>query len=222
MRTLRRATESDVPFLVRCIRAAETGKTTETTYERLFGLSSSELEGLLTEICEADIPGCELCYPNFWIAEEDQIPAGGLAAWVEATEGLPSSFLKGQLLAQAMGKQRFLAARPKLEALAGVDILRSPGYLQLDAIFVEESFRGKGVLEALVGHILAQYGEVPVAQILLVGGNDRALRAYTRLGFALKDQTQTDDRATAELLGGSGRLLLEKHLAVEGKDALQF
>jgi ribosomal protein S18 acetylase RimI-like enzyme len=214
--TFRPASEADVPFLVDCILLAEGAGAGPIAYQQLFGLDDHALRALLTDICEVELMGCELCYPNFYVAEVAGQPAAATAAWIESLDGIPSGTLKAQLLAQVLGAERFLAARPMLELLSTIDIPRTPGALQLDAIAVLDAYRGKGLLQHLLSHIEADFSARQPApehvQILLMRENLRALSAYEKAGYRVVTETHSDDPIIPTLVPGTGRLLLTKAL----------
>lgn len=203
-----------MPFLVDCILSAESSGQGSTTYERLFELSREELTEALAEICELDLVGLELCWPNFWVAEAADMYAGALAAWFEAADGTPSNLLKAQLWAQVLGAERFLAARGALLALQAVEIPRTAHALQLDAICVLPDFRGQGVLAALVQAAITdglQTGNDSfLAEILLLSNNDRACKAYEKLGFRKVNLLESSNPQVFSKLGATGRLQMQR------------
>jgi len=119
-------------------------------------------------------------------------------------------------LAQVLGAERFLAARPMLALLATIDIPRTPGALQLDAIAVLDAYRGQGLLQRLLSHIEADFSARQPApehvQILLMRENLRALSAYEKAGYRVATETNSDDPIIPTLVPGTGRMLLTKAL----------
>lgn len=217
---LRPAIQEDVFFLTEAIHAADSAGTGRVSFQRIFGLSNLQLRYLLADLADTDIVGNEYSYPNFWVLETPAgTPLAATAAWVEAADGLGSNLIKAQQLSYILGAERWQAARPKLAQLGAIDIPRQPGALQLDSIYVRPSVRGQGLLPILLSRVMkqvaGQYPEAEKAQILLLEGNERALAAYRKCGFAEVRRIHTDNPAVAALVAGTGRILMERPLRTE-------
>jgi GNAT superfamily N-acetyltransferase len=215
---LRSATAKDAPFLTTIICWAEAAGGIRTTYEALFELSRGELETMLQELVAEDIPGCELCFPAFVIAEHKGQAVAACAAWVEGDGNQASNFLKAQMLCYALGPSRWKAAARRMETLSKVELPRIAGSFQLDAFGVLPEYRGQGLVQDLIEGQLErnrQLGPQPthlLAQIQLVRGNAPAIRAYQKAGFEPSRERWTDDPGVHSILGSNGKLLLEKAL----------
>lgn len=213
--TFRVAQEADAPHLLEILCLAEASGGPFIPYARLFDLSAAEVRATLLELLEVDALGCELCWPNYWVAEVEGQVAAGLAAWYEGAEGLPSAQLKGQLLAQALGRERLLAAKPRLALLGALDIPRVPGTLQLDAIAVLPTYRGHGLAAQLIGAVEAHHRALgyrgPVT-IQLMAENAAALRCYTQLGYTEAERRTASAPEVPTYVPGTTRLALVKGL----------
>lgn len=210
--SFRRATPDDVPFIVECLLASESSGTDVISYQRIFGLNEPDLRTFFVQLAEEEVEGNEFSYINYWIAHTHNTPIAGSAAWVEAAGGVASNTLKTQLLSYFLGVDRFLAAKSKLQKIAAIDIARAPGTLQLDSIAVRPSYRGQGVLQALIAHILhyfkVHHPTVVEAQILLMSENVSARRAYEKSGFVVQKSTHSKDPEVPRMVPGTGRILM--------------
>jgi translation initiation factor 4G len=213
--SFRRATPDDVPFIVECLLASESSGTDVISYQRIFGLSEPELRTFFVQLAGEEVSGNEFSYVNYWIAHSYNTPIAGTAAWIEAADGMASNTIKTQLLSYFLGAERFLAAKSKLEKVAAIDIERAPGTLQLDSIAVRPSYRGQGVLQALIAHVLhhfkTHHPKVNEAQILLMAENVSARRAYEKSGFVVQQSTRSKDPEVPKLVPGTGRILMGRH-----------
>jgi len=212
--TLRRAVESDLPFVVTAIEAAEScgieGR--PTTYEKLFSLSRQELELLLRAVLVEDTLGHQLTLKSFFVLESEARPVATCAAWVEAEDGVASGFKTAALLSQAVGRDRWIAAKQGIRALSQATPPRTHGTLQMESFFVHPESRGKGLTARLIADIRAWYRSqnvvLPGCEISLLAENTAALSAYRRAGFDVQCEIRANNPVFHELTGGSGFIQL--------------
>jgi len=213
---VRPARASDREFLIEAILEAEKSGSDRIPYCAIFSLDEAELRALLASILDEDFTGQELCISGFQIGEVEGKPAGAACGWVEGSGGMSSTLVKANLLQHFLDAERLAAARPHLERLAQLSLEREPGAIQLESIYVRPDQRGLG----LTGRILAEQirvlqAEAPgaeKAQIILMKGNDRALRAYRKLGFAVTRERHSEDPALTAILPGATKILMERTL----------
>lgn len=214
--TIRPATEADAPIVARLIELADRSGGDQLSHQGLFELTDAEAETLLLDLAATDLEGQELTYPTFLLIEQGGKIAGGLAAWVEGADGLPSSLIKGQLLAHLLGAQRVLAAKDRIALLAEIEVKRTEGALQLDSIAILPQYQGMGLLRPLVEAAILRCKEshpkVRHAEIHLVIENLRARTAYERLGFRASRETKSAHPKITDLISGTGFLLLTRDL----------
>jgi predicted GNAT family acetyltransferase len=213
----RRATAADLEFVTTAILEAERSGTAHTVYERLFDLTGEELETTVKSMLAEEIPGSELCCESFLLAlAADGSPAGAIATWIEAEEGAASNLVRAGLLQHTLGAERWAAARPRLALLREIDVEREAGALQIEAVYVADAHRGRGVTRDLVEHALAETRAhkpgVRKAQILSIEENESSLKAFTRAGFAITRRTRSSNPALRAIFPGAGRLLWERDL----------
>lgn len=217
--SLRRATLDDISFVTRAIIEAERSGTPRSMYERVFALDEAGLAELVTAMLREDLPGSELSCEAFLLALEGETKVGAIATWIEGESGQPSNMVRASLLGYAIGPDRWAAARPELERLAAVDIPRSPGALQIEAVYVAPGHRGRRITARLIEHALLQQreaGGVEIAQILSVLGNERSRRAFTHAGFTVARETRSESPELLAIFPGSGRLLWERAIPQAG------
>jgi ribosomal protein S18 acetylase RimI-like enzyme len=214
--TVRPATEADAPTLARLIELADRSGGTRLSYQGLFELTDTEAQSLLQELAATDLEGQELTYPNFLLIEQQGQIAGGLAAWVEGADGLPSTLIKGQLLAHVLGAQRVLAAKDRIALLSEIELKRTEGALQLDSIAIFPDHQGQGLLRPLVEAAILRFkdnnAELRRAEIHLLIENERARKAYERLGFRKERESKSTKPELTSVVSGTGFLLLAREL----------
>ncbi len=212
----RRATLADLDFVATAIIEAERSGTGHTVYERVFDLPPDALRALVESLLREEIPGSELCCDNFVLALADGAPVGGIATWIEAQGNPPSSIVRANMLAWALGAERWRAAQSRLQLLAAVDVPRAAGALQVESVYVVPSHRGGGVTRAIIEHAIAEcraaQPEVEKAQILSVVENEPSRRAFSRAGFTIARRIQSESPELAALFPGTGRLLWERSI----------
>jgi len=213
---VRPAQPADREFLIEAILEAEKSGSDRIPYCAIFSLDEAELRTLLASILDEDFTGQELCISGFQVAEVAGQPAGAACGWVEGAGGMASTLVKANLLQHFLDADRLADARPHLERLAQLSLEREPGAIQLESIYVRPGQRGHG----LTGRILTEQLRVlqtgaphaEKAQIILMKDNDRALRAYQKLGFAVARERHSDDPELAAILPGTTKILMERAL----------
>ena len=214
---LRGAKEADREFLIEAIIEAEKSGSEAISYCEIFSLSEVELHTLLDAVLQEDFAGQELCTSGFLIAEIDGEYAGAACAWLEGEAGLPSTLIKANLLQHFLDKERLRLARPFLVRLEALAIAREAGAAELESIYVRPAYRGQGITGCLLEeHLSLLRRRMPAlakAQIILVKGNDRACRAYEKLGFGVALERHTDDPLLHSIVPGGTKILMEKPIS---------
>lgn len=213
---LDRGAQADRAFLVQSIVEAEKSSTDKLSYASIFGLSPEQVESVLDSILQEDFEGQELCVSGFLIARVGGTPAGAVCSWVEGASGMASSIIKGNLLQHYLPPGSIDFAQRHASLLDRLTLERERGALQLESVYVEPDFRGRGVAAKLIsGHLDATRQQAPglhKAQIMLIEDNRAALRVYERLGFHKVARRQVDDPRIEEFLPGGARILMELEL----------
>ncbi len=210
---IKRSTESDIPFIIKAIVAAEKSGTEKLSYSTMFGLSEKEAEELIGNAVGEDIPGQELCVEGFMIAFIDGAPAGAVCAWVEAADDIPSAILKANILFHFLGSDVLQKATQHNYLIEQMNIPREKGSIQIESVYVDNKFRGLGVSNKI---ILEQIKEIVVnqpsinkVQIQLSGSNLSALRAYEKMGFKTLVTRKCEDVEVLIFLPSDTKIMME-------------
>jgi len=223
--TIRAATAADLETIVDAIVDAERSGTDQSVYERLFDLSAAEFRDLLRRVLELgdddDPGGHELSWRSFVVLEEEGVVLGACAAWVEAADGLPSALVKAQLLAHALGAERFRAAAPRLRALATLDLPRTASRIEIESIHVPAATRRRGLgrrlVEGAIAAVARAHPDADTVEILSAEGNLSSTRLFESLGFRVAGRREATTPELRALFPGTARLLWERGV---GQDQL--
>lgn len=211
MYQIRKALPTDLSFLIVCVLQAEslTGK---STYETLLNYNASQTIQLLKGIFLEEIEDQELCVQSFAVVTYGGEAVAGCAAWIECLNGTPSNTLKATAL-HFLTQQNF-QNNPYFQALSEVNIPRTPMTIQLESFFTHPEFRGKNLAQLLIEFHLSnlQSPEIQFAEIQAVNENTSAIKAYQKAGFSAQKTTSSTNPLVHQLLGGTGKTLLQKTL----------
>jgi len=213
---IRRATEADKDFLITSIIEAEKSGSDVISYCAIFSITEPELRELLGNILDEDIEGQELCIPNFLIAEVNGEKAAAISGWVKQDMGMAGTMLKGNLYMYFLGQEKMISAAPSLTLMNEVNIDRENDTLQLECVYTNPAFRGRGLSRQLIDeHIRLQQAEgIPFSkvQIQLLKNNESAIKAYQKGGFSIVMEKKAADTAILKLLPCDTKILMEKHI----------
>jgi len=199
---IRRATDTDIPFLVEALIESEASGTQNVSYRTIFSLNDHELKDLLKSILSEAIEGCGWSPAEFLVAEEDREAIACCAAWIEGAGGLSSTIIKSQLLIEFLGKERWDDSRDNLNAASQINIKRTPGVLQIESVYTSPRYRGKGLSGALIREHLSPDTTTVAssAEIQVMKNNAIAIKAYERAGFTVKDEKYSPNVKLRDLL----------------------
>lgn len=187
--SLRNATQKDIPFLVDTIIEAEKSGTDVLTYTTIFGLTEQETRSYLALMLEEEVDGCEISVSGFLLAELNGKVVGAVGSWVEGSEGIPSTVLKGNLLNYILPSSSIEKAS-KLSGIArDLHIEYKNNTLQIGLVYVAKEARGLGLVKLLLDKIIgiakAEFPEINEVNIQVFGNNTAAIKAYEKAGFKL-------------------------------------
>jgi GNAT superfamily N-acetyltransferase len=210
----RKATSADLPFLIEAVKAAEMLDTERCTYEKLFLLSSAELDDMLTGALSIDGSGYQLALSSFSIFSQRGLPVACCSSWVEAEDGISSGFKIASVLCDLLGFEKWVEAKVAIKAFADATPQRTPGALQMETFYVKPNSRGQGLTARIIDKVLSQFGaadsSIKVAEITMLEGNDKALSAYQKAGFSIRHRSQLSNEIFRTLTGSAGFLQLHK------------
>jgi hypothetical protein len=212
----RPATIEDTPFLVETIIHAEKSGTDVFTYNTIFGLSEFEARKYITAMLEEEIDGCELSVSSFFVAEFNKNIVAALSSWVEGSEGISSSELKGNLMSYVLPSEAIKRAISINPIVNQIHIDYIPGTIQKGAGYVVSEFRKRelfGILtEKLIGHLVLSNPEVSEVYTHVFSNNLSAIKANEKIGFKIVDKIRSNDKRILSYLPFNEKLLLKKEL----------
>lgn len=207
VRVIRRASRSDVPFLVRAICAAESLDDAEgrTMYEAVYGITRAETEAFLEAQLESDHPGHPLSHATFHVVEAAGVPEATCASWIEDSGTRASGLRVAMAMSRFLGTARFNGRREAIGVVAAAAPRRTPGALQLESFYTVPAARGARLASWLIDEALRTTdASGRLAEIALLAGNEAALAAYRRAGFTPAWRTPAGADAFRALTGHSG------------------
>lgn len=215
--TFRDANISDIPFLVETIVEAEKSGTDKLSYTTIFGLNTEEVKKYLTLMLDEEIDGCELSVTSFMVAEHNGKTVAAISAWVEGSEGIPSSVLKGNLLNYILPRHCIEKAMTVNEIIRELHIEYLPGTIQKGAGYVAPEFRGNNLLGILTEKIIAglqqKHPEVNSVWTQIFSTNTPALRSNEKAGFAVVDSRTCANQAILKYLPSDKKFVMKRELS---------
>ena len=214
---IRKAKESDIPFLADVVIASEKGMSDRLSFTTLFNKSEAEAKELIIRMFEEEVDGCELSLSSFIVTEFEGKPISGSGAWIEAFNGnLPSGILKSNLISYTFGKESIEYLKTKSDIVKGVLIDREPMTLQLEYFHIKNEHLGKGLDDALMRyieeHALAEYPELEKVQCQIFKNSVFSIKILRRHGFAITGSYKADNEEAFDYLPYNEKLLMEKNL----------
>jgi len=187
--TIRPATASDLDFVTWVQFTAAKSHLERCFWGILYDRPDEWIYDLLRRLATSpEIHWCHLS--KFWIAEADGTRAGGLAGYDPGTEGTDvlTTAMYAALAAIGDPDLDMEAVARRVAIIDACTPKRYPGTWGVENVAVIPEMRGRGVLDRLMTHVLGLGRErgFRLAQIMCLGGNLRAQRAYEREGFQLR------------------------------------
>ncbi len=211
---IRKASEKEVPFLVRTIIDAEKSGTSILPYEKIFGLSEDETENILNSILKQNEEDCELSMDAFLVAFHDNKPIGAVSAWIEALNDVSSSVIKGNLLRQHLSMKNLINASKYWQNLQEVHFDIPVKSIQIGLVYVAEEARGNRLAEKLIKQQLEvlqkkinQKEEKVFVQVY--HNNLSAIKAYNRIGFEIIETKENLDKNLLGVLPDTKKVLMQ-------------
>lgn len=212
----RNAGIDDIPFLVSTIIEAEKSGTDTLSYSEIFGLSEEDTRDYLSKMFLEEIDGCELSVSAYLLAEKNGATVASVSAWVEGSEGISSTVLKGNLLSYILPKKCIERAVAFAPLLGTLNIEYIPGSIQIGVVFVTEEGRGKGLANTLINQQVIRLKEnnpaVSEAYVQVFSNNIPAISAYKKAGFFVQGTKASPDTTILKLLPSDKKILMKKIL----------
>ncbi|MBK1894432.1 GNAT family N-acetyltransferase [Chryseobacterium paridis] len=183
MISIRKATKTDIPLIIKGIIAIETNPISQSdTYSNIFGTDSLTTKEYLNQFFLDDENfDTELSLNSYTIAEVDGKPAGCCALiftdsnYYQNKSELFPIHLKGEHL------QSFIN---KVKGLPETKSYSENKYL-IQYVFVDDHFRGKGIAEFLLNHIITQVeNQANEIYIDVLENSPHLIQYYSKFGFS--------------------------------------
>jgi ribosomal protein S18 acetylase RimI-like enzyme len=212
--TIRKASHTDIPFLVEAIIQAEKSNTDKLGLATLFELTEDEVRTYVADILAEEIDGCEFSVSSFLIAETNGFAVATAGGWIEGENNKSSAMLKASLLPYIIPIEKIENIIPKSAIINGVQIEREQGTYQIEYVFVDKNHRGNNLAAKIIAmHISGckqRNAEIKKIHIQVFDNNPAAVVAYEKAGFTLLSKHESFDDRILELLPGKTKLLLQK------------
>jgi ribosomal protein S18 acetylase RimI-like enzyme len=213
MITFKKATTKEIDFIIETIIESEKSGTDKFSYSTLLGLTEQEVTDIVKEIMEEKIEGQKFCLEQFIIALVDGIPAGACSSWIEGASGSSSGYLQGQILLAFFPRENVVDAHDNFEIAKDLSIEREQNALQIESVYVKDSFRGLGLAgKVILEHIQNAVKENPKlekAQIIVAKTNDSAVKSYAKSGFEVAFEKHSDNNRILEFLPADTLVIME-------------
>ena len=210
----RKATAADLPFLVSAVKAAETLGTAGCTYEKLFLLSTAEVDALLKQALSIESGGYQLALSTFFVCTRGGVPVACCSSWIEAADGISSGFKMAAVLSDLLGFEKWIDANAAIKAFADATPQRTAGALQMETFYVEPGSRGQGITARIIDSVIRRFDSAAtsakIAEITMLEGNAEALRAYQKAGFHIHRKGNPGNALFRTLTGSAGFIQLQK------------
>lgn len=180
---IRIATTNDIPFLVESVIEAEKAGSDIISYCSLFNINQQKLSEIINNAFTDEV-GVVVWDVNTWIVLEDSQgnTIAGLASWIES-DNLASEKQKFQylnyVLRPDLNDKDF---KTKISQLQKGALPRNKNSRQLDFLYTNPNFRGKGIMKMLIGYAINNCSE-SCLQLQVLSSNYSAIKLYEKMGF---------------------------------------
>jgi GNAT superfamily N-acetyltransferase len=210
---IRAATAQDAPFLAWAIATAALGAGHRSVWEVALSATRTDLHDFLAALVLAE-PECAAHYSGFVIGELEGAPVAAACGFIPA-ERTPEAFTEALLGIAARldwsGERQIQLLKGFSEFNRCLPMTRSDHWV-LEYIATKPHARGTGVTRAVLQDALecGREAGATVAEVAYFIGNERARRAYEKVGFQETDRTTDAD--FERLFGSPGVVHLRRDL----------
>jgi ribosomal protein S18 acetylase RimI-like enzyme len=208
---IRKAESSDIPFLVKAVIHAEKLQTDIISYCTLFSISEEEFADQVQLAFEEEMGIPAWNFQNWSVAmNESNTPLAAISHWKEAG-GRGSESQKFQFLSVVnKSKVNENQLKAQFELLQQLGIPRTVGFIQLDFLFTDIQWRGKGIMSKLIQNIFKIFPN-ETFQIQVLGVNKNAIQLYKKLGFKENERREVDGIKVKRLLADDVKINMINH-----------
>lgn len=210
---VRKATINDIPFVIEgIIEAEKSGGDTITTCS-IFDLSIDDFKELLKKLLSEDVEDYDYFLSGFFVAEYNGELIGTCGSWVESLNELPSGMIKANMLLQNLSREKILSGNKKVRIIKDLNFPREKGTLQLEHIYVKESFRRKGVASKIIGEIVKNYNNIlpklEKVQGIMFYENFKSYKMHMKNGYFETETRRSEDPEVLTIFPYQSRTLME-------------
>lgn len=214
MYQIRKATEADIPFLVETIIQAEKSGTDKLGLATLFDLSEDEVRSNLTAILEEEMEGCEFSISSFLVATYKEAPVAAVGGWIEAhNDETDSATLRANLILFTISAAARAAIQGNKKYVENLNFDREPNTLQIEYVYVTAAHRGQQLagqlINAHIEHARQIFSDIKKAQVQLFGNNEKAEKAYQKIGFVTQKTNTLEDPNILNFLPHNEKIIME-------------
>jgi ribosomal protein S18 acetylase RimI-like enzyme len=213
---LRKGEARDIPFIIDAIVAAEKSGSEIFSYSKIFEMTENEVRKYFAAILAEDVPGQELCYSEYMIAEVNGTHAGAIAGWIEGESGQAAGMIKAMLLNHFLPKENMVKALEKRKYLEQMRFNPEFNSFVIESGYTLPAYRGKGILAKLIMEQihtrLQQRPDVKKSYVQVAKTNRSAIKIYENLGYQVVLEKKCSDPVILNWLPGDTQIIMEKHL----------
>ncbi len=206
----KKATKSDLQFVIDCIVGAEYSGSQILSYCALFEITESEFRELLIEIIDEEIEGQPWNLEHWFIGFIDNIQVCGGCCWIEAENGIGSDMLKSQIL-QYFLPEKWKMKLDELKLISELTIPRIPNSIEVEYFYTHPDFRNRGLITSMIYFIDETFPDRN-KEIIMVGNNVRAMELYKRHGYDVREIKTSTQKNILTLLPSDTKVALLKKI----------
>ena len=213
---IRKAEKNDTSFLIRAIIEADKSGKSSSSYCNLLSISENELCEILESIFEEELEDVEFGFSSFYVVTDiNNNPIAACSVWIEGENGIPSWQQRMMALRSFCKKDSIEHMLSFQGAIKGFMPDRSTLTVQLESVYVDPNYRSQGIVMMLLNYILDAYtkkDDKSVFEVMTYSNNQSAINLYTKLGFAIVQQTTISSRVVNSIYSSEGMIKFEKKL----------
>jgi GNAT superfamily N-acetyltransferase len=212
--TVRQADNQDISFLAKAVIEADKSGTNKSSYASIFCMDERALFQSIETLFSFDLEDCEFSVASFCICEFDGMPVGACAAWIENLNDLPSWQIKSSAMRYVVSKEALINLGNIQSLVSAFMPTRTSGSLQIESVYVEPEYRGKGILGKILSFQEARWKNkehhVNLVEVMTYLSNETAIRSYEKYGFRKERESFIADDGILNIYPSRGMVVLTK------------
>jgi GNAT superfamily N-acetyltransferase len=213
---VRRAEMKDIPFLITAIIEADKSGTPRSSYCSLLNIDELRFGDMLEKIFQLKLGGFEFCVSSFCLLECNNEPIGASASWIEHLNEIPSWQNRMLSIRETSSPESYSNLLKISEQSSNLIPPRSPLALQIESVYIVPDYRGGGLFKKMLDfHIynaLKLHPELNNIELVVYDNNIPALKAYSKLGFEVTQQSKLSNPEISAIFPSDGMVLISKNI----------